>query len=279
MCRRRWARSAAPPSAIDAQYRRGVADVERFDEQIGRVSPGACSGGAVGRPGARRALTRLGAGRSQVQILSPDALSENPVPAGLSGFQFSLQGPATASRYRSGYQPRFESGSRHEEGPVVRGPFVWILRPSYRAWYRCLHGDRQGGGRAVPVRRRPHPRARHARSGHRRSAASRADLTGPAGAQHVAVVDAVAPSAIADTNVMTFAPTLAAPGRSPKSTDSSTSASMPSRRASVAVNTIPASAPLNVTSRPAAADRWRLWAGVRPRRARAAPGRRRRRAP
>jgi hypothetical protein len=41
---------------------------------------------------------------------------------------------------------------------------------------------------------------------------------------------------------MTFAPTFAAPGRSPKSTDSSTSASMPSRRASVAVNTIPASA-------------------------------------
>jgi len=51
-----------------------------------------------------------------------------------------------------------------------------------------------------------------------------------------------APSAIADTNVITSAPPLPAPSRSPRSTRSSTSASIPSRPASVAVNTIPASA-------------------------------------
>ena len=43
-----------------------------------------------------------------------------------------------------------------------------------------------------------------------------------------------APSAIADTSVMTFAPAFAAPARSPRSTRSSTSASIPSRSASVA---------------------------------------------
>jgi len=51
-----------------------------------------------------------------------------------------------------------------------------------------------------------------------------------------------APKAIADTRVITFAPAFAAPGRPPSSTLCSTSASIPSRSASVAANTIPASA-------------------------------------
>jgi hypothetical protein len=50
------------------------------------------------------------------------------------------------------------------------------------------------------------------------------------------------PSAIAETSVITLAPAFAAPARAPKSTVSSTSASIPSRPASVAANTIPASA-------------------------------------
>jgi hypothetical protein len=51
-----------------------------------------------------------------------------------------------------------------------------------------------------------------------------------------------APSAIAETSVMTFAPAFAAPGRSPRSTVRSTSISIPRRCASVAVSTLPASA-------------------------------------
>jgi hypothetical protein len=51
-----------------------------------------------------------------------------------------------------------------------------------------------------------------------------------------------APSAIAETSVMTFAPAFAAPARSPRRTVSSTSASMLKRWASVEHSTAPASA-------------------------------------
>jgi hypothetical protein len=57
-----------------------------------------------------------------------------------------------------------------------------------------------------------------------------------------------APNAIAEISVMTLAPAFAAPGRSPRPTVSSTSASIPSRSASVAQSTIPASATAHSSS-------------------------------
>jgi hypothetical protein len=58
-----------------------------------------------------------------------------------------------------------------------------------------------------------------------------------------------APGAIAETNVMTFAPALAAPGRSPRSTCSSTSGSVHRRCANVAATTIPTSATARSSSK------------------------------
>ena len=57
-----------------------------------------------------------------------------------------------------------------------------------------------------------------------------------------------APSAIADTNVITLRPGFAPPSRSPRSTAPSTSASIPSRSASTAESSTPAFATTRASS-------------------------------
>ncbi len=63
-----------------------------------------------------------------------------------------------------------------------------------------------------------------------------------------------APSAMAASSVITLRPGLAAPAASPRSTHSSTSASIPSRAATVAGSTSPASATARSSSKTIAVE-------------------------
>src|SRR4051794_8349423 len=124
---------------------------------------------------------------------------------------------------------------------------------------------RSGAGRPCPRKAlREHPieladvpegeRAQERPQRRRRADAVPEHRRGLSRSEHIAVLDAVRPDAIALSIVITLRPGLAAPGRSPRSRRASTSRSIPSRPASSAGSITPAFATARSSSNTTTAD-------------------------